>query len=245
MILVYKNSGETMNQLIKKIKRIKKEEKIAYAGRLDPMARGWVPILIGPECASPKDFFSKNKSYQVKVIIGLQTDSDDPLGIIQKQELFDGNISSFLEKYQDSIIYDNIITPKIIEQKYHYFSTKNLNHRRQYNKNKNNIININNINNNSHTVIINKCSILSHGSLNYKEWTDKIIFDIKSIDSTKNFRQDMIINQWLSINHLNNLSYIELELDVSSGFFVRQFIRDISDKINYPLMCFDIHRIKI
>ena len=41
------------------------------------------------------------------------------------------------------------------------------------------------------------------------------------------------------------LEYIKLQLHVGSGFFVRQHIRDISDKIGIPLMCYDINRISI
>jgi len=41
------------------------------------------------------------------------------------------------------------------------------------------------------------------------------------------------------------IKYITLQLHVGSGFFVRQFIRDISDKIGIPLMCYDIHRTSI
>ena len=40
-------------------------------------------------------------------------------------------------------------------------------------------------------------------------------------------------------------NYITLQLHVGSGFFVRQFIRDISDKIGIPLMCYDINRTSI
>ena len=41
------------------------------------------------------------------------------------------------------------------------------------------------------------------------------------------------------------LHYITLQLYVSSGFFIRQYIRGISEKIGIPLMCYDINRVNI
>jgi len=40
---------------------------------------------------------------------------------------------------------------------------------------------------------------------------------------------------------MDNIPYFELELDVSSGFFVRQFIADFS----MNLMCYDIIRLNV
>ena len=44
---------------------------------------------------------------------------------------------------------------------------------------------------------------------------------------------------------INDVEFIEVELDVSNGFFVRQFINDICKDIGIPLMCFQITRIFI
>ena len=74
--------------------------------------------------------------------------------------------------------------------------------------------------------------------------------NIKTIDQTKNFRQDEIILQWEQfVSNISDIShtiqYIDVELNVSSGFFVRQFIRDIMEETNIPLLCYDIHRVNI
>ena len=58
-----------------------------------------------------------------------------------------------------------------------------------------------------------------------------------------------IIKQWIDIRNLLPsiiyIPYIELQLNVSSGFFVRQFIRDTANNINIPMLCYDIHRVTI
>ncbi len=70
---------------------------------------------------------------------------------------------------------------------------------------------------------------------------------IDKVDKTKEFRQKEIIEQWklLKTKNIYTINYITLQLHVGSGFFVRQYIHDISVKLNIPLMCYDIHRVSI
>ena len=220
MLLEYKEAGITINQFINKIKEKYINDKIAYAGRLDPMARGYIPILFNNECYNMTKYTNMKKIYRVKVIIGIQTDTDDPLGIIQ-------NINpSILPKDCFNLSMVNI------NQAFHYYSTKSINQRRR------NITNVD-----KHNVILYKSSVISTGIIPTDEFINTIISTINCIDKTKNFRQEEIINQWSKIQV--PIEYIELELDVSSGFFVRQFIRDTSISLDIPLMCYDIWRTKL
>ena len=34
-------------------------------------------------------------------------------------------------------------------------------------------------------------------------------------------------------------------MKVSSGFYIRQFVRDLNEKFNFPMNVYDIHRINI
>lgn len=108
----------------------------------------------------------------------------------------------------------------MINQKFHYFSTKALSMRHQ-----------NKMEDSFHNVELKKSNILSTGFIDYKDWSKEIIDNINTIDITKNFRQKDIINQW-NILKLDKLPFIELELTVSSGFFVRQFVRDLSIQLD-------------
>ena len=227
----YKESGITINQFMNKVRtklNLPTGTKIAYAGRLDPMARGIVPILINDECKKMNLYTSQDKIYHVKVIVGIQTDSDDVLGIIQKNLSQGQNVQKIIEIYNNIFNVSNLT----IEQRFHYFSTKEINKRRRK------------INEpTSHTVKLYNSTILSSGTLNKDEWVDTINKLIATIDETKNFRQKEIIEQWVINKTGGVIEYIELELNVSSGFFVRQYIRDLSNTLNIPLMCYDIHRI--
>jgi tRNA pseudouridine(55) synthase len=232
MINAYKKSGETMDQFVSRVKTDNSIKKLAYTARLDPMAKGIVPFLVEEECANIKNHLGSGKTYQVKIIYGIQTDSDDPLGIITNK--IDISDDSTLDIAKSIINYLNLINNTTFKQKYHHFSTKMLNHRRQQSIN---VID-------SHDVSLYDYRLLGEGIINYNQWTNKIIKQIKSINPKRNFRQEPTIKQWDALE-IKKLYYMKLSLDVSSGFFIRQLIRDMSDKIGIPLMSYNINRVSV
>lgn len=236
MILEFKKSGETMDTFIKNIKIKYNNVKIAYTARLDPMAQGIVPILFNEECKLMSAYLNKNKIYRVKIIEGLKTDTDDPLGLFinMKQTSLerDVNMDDNTLPIDNNEFNSNNVS---LEQKYHYYSTKEINKRRR-----------NILGQSTHSVYIYKCHIVSEGTYNSNDLACNIINTISNIDKTKNFRQKEIIEQWENIKNNNVIyKYYELEINVSSGFFIRQFCQDISNKYNINLMCMDINRISI
>ena len=247
MLEFYKEPGITPLQFINTIKKQYPDKKICYTARLDPMARGIIPVLFGEECKDMHVYTNLSKTYEVKVIIGLKTDSDDVLGILEDNiidSLDNTSISLYLYKYKYFFEIDNEIT---IEQKYHYFSTKAL-----LARSKSKDTDTTNTNTeHSHSVKLFSSKIIDSGYLDFKEWINECINIIDKVDKTKNFRQKEIIEQWQNLvkqekeNTNMKINYITLQLYVGSGFFVRQFIRDVSDTLGIPLMCYDINRISI
>ncbi len=232
MINAYKKSGETMDQFVSRVKAENSIKKLAYTARLDPMAKGIVPFLIDEECSNIKNHLGSGKTYQVKIIIGIQTDSDDPLGIITKKLDIKSDLA--LDVSKSIINYLNLINNTTFKQKYHHFSTKMLNHRRRQSIN---VID-------SHDVSLYDYKLLKEDILDYEIWSEKIIKQIKLIDSKRNFRQEPTIKQWDALE-IKKLYYMKFSLNVSSGFFIRQLIRDMSDNIGIPLMSYNINRISI
>ena len=239
MIEFYKEPGITPLQFINNIKKQYPDKKICYTARLDPMARGIIPVLFGDECKKMHLYTNLSKTYEVKVMIGYKTDSDDVLGILE-DNLDNTTMTSheFIDKYKSYFEIENELS---ITQKFHYFSTKELLAR---SKNKD----IDTIH--THDVKLFRSRIIDSGELDFNDWINECISIINKVDKTKNFRQKEIVEQWekekekeIDINI--KIHYITLQLHVSSGFFVRQYIRDISDALGIPLMCYDIHRISI
>ena len=238
MLEFYKEPGITPLEFINTIKKNYPDKKICYTARLDPMARGIIPVLFGEECKNMHNYTNLSKTYEVKVMIGYKTDSDDVLGMLENTQV------------KNTIILDDIVlnyksyfeveTEIMIHQKYHYFSTKALLAR---SKSKD----IETIH--THDVKLFSSKIIDHGELDLKTWINECICIIDKVDKTKDFRQKEIIEQWQNLTKENTkqkpIHYITLQLHVGSGFFVRQFIRDISNTIGIPLMCYDIHRTSI
>ena len=239
MLEFYKEPGITPLEFINTIKKNYPDKKICYTARLDPMARGKIPVLFGDECKNMHNYTNLSKTYEVKVMIGYKTDTDDVLGIIDKNQLYTKTMSShdLIYKYKSYFEIENEI---MIKQKYHYYSTKALLDR---SKNKDTET--------THDVTLFSSKIIDSGKLDFTEWIKECISIIDKVDKTKDFRQKEIMEQWQNIvnqeqAHTNmKIHYITLQLHVGSGFFVRQFIRDISDTIEIPLLCYDIHRISI
>src|ERR1700722_5296531 len=87
MIVAEKFEGETPLECLE---RVRKEQKIGpqipmtYAGRLDPMASGKLLILIGEECKQKELYLGLDKEYEVEILFGIATDTQDLLGLIGK-----------------------------------------------------------------------------------------------------------------------------------------------------------------
>ena len=239
--IVIKPAGYTMNQFILDYKEKNKINKLCFAGRLDPMARGKVLLLFNDECKNIEKYKNMNKIYTFKIIIGFQTDSDDSLGIIQNinPNITTENIIEIKKK-----ISFNIKTGSF-NQSFHKYSSKCINGKPLWQITKENEKE-NNEDLPSHLVSIYDYKIGKCEQYNFIDWKTKIINQINTIDKKCNFNQENIINQWNNINlDIKHIYAIPITLTVSSGFYVRQFVRDFSDIIDFPLMVYDINRIEI
>jgi tRNA pseudouridine(55) synthase len=86
-VVLDKRVGQTPLQVIEEWKLSHPEYAnipAAYAGRLDPMASGKLLILLGDECKKIKQYTRLQKGYEIEVVVGLNSDTGDVLGIVQK-----------------------------------------------------------------------------------------------------------------------------------------------------------------
>jgi tRNA U55 pseudouridine synthase TruB len=113
MIIDYKkNIGESMLNVVDRFKKeymLYINEKVAFAGRLDPIAFGIVRLLSGEDRKSMELMCTHDKIYSFDVIEGFNTDTYDIMGLITK-------ICEFKENVFD--------TEKVIEQEYPIYSSK-------------------------------------------------------------------------------------------------------------------------
>ena len=81
---IYKPQGMTPLQAINAVREMRPEyrnEKMTYAGRLDPMAEGVLVILVGDAVHEKETYGKLDKTYEADVLFGIGTDTYDLLGM--------------------------------------------------------------------------------------------------------------------------------------------------------------------
>ncbi len=259
MIIINKDAGITMNTFIDTYKKIHNiTDKVCYSGRLDPMARGEIMLLIGDECKMMDIYNKKNKTYTFEIIFGLSTDTDDVMGLFKNNPtssslcnthtddvmgLFNtkytepSNITTLVQSIKQ---YIDIHVGTDIMQEFHDFSSIKYKGKSLWYYAVNKI----NITKPKHKVTLYNAHYSDIKKYNYNEWKDDICMKINNIDRKNNFRQDEIIKQYNSVN-LESLYSFPITITVSSGFYVRQFVADIMKHIDFPILTHDINRISI
>ena len=83
-ITIDKKVGETPLQALDAL-RVRdsrfEDVKLAYAGRLDPMASGKLLVVVGEECKRHHSYLGLDKEYEIEVVFGVSSDTGDVLGI--------------------------------------------------------------------------------------------------------------------------------------------------------------------
>jgi tRNA pseudouridine55 synthase len=95
VLLVDKPAGITSHDVVHRIRRNFKIKKVGHGGTLDPNATGLLVILLGKGTKLSNSIMSGDKTYQGKVLLGVETDSQDcdgeivaekdPTGITEEQ----------------------------------------------------------------------------------------------------------------------------------------------------------------
>ena len=81
---IYKLQGMTPLQAIDRVRKAYPEyrnEKMTYAGRLDPMAEGVLIILVGDAVHKKEEYVQLDKVYEANIVFGFGTDTHDLLGL--------------------------------------------------------------------------------------------------------------------------------------------------------------------
>jgi len=84
MFLVDKPKGLTSSQVVQRIKK-KFNAKAGHTGTLDPLATGLLVVLTGKRTKNASLFLKLDKAYEVKAVLGMETDTFDSDGKILRQ----------------------------------------------------------------------------------------------------------------------------------------------------------------
>lgn len=246
--IVYKKIGETPLEAINRFRLENKNENpeldflpITYAGRLDPMAEGLLILLVGERAKEKEKYLDLPKTYEFEILWGFETDSLDLLGKITnhksqitKKDIPEiENVKNYIEK-----------TKGRFEQMYPAFSSRPVNGKPLFEWAREG--KVSEIDIPKHTV-----EVFSVDYEGRKEITKEVLlrYIVVKIDSVKgDFRQEEIKKGWQeALENSKQDIYIidQIKLEVSSGFYVRQFAYDLGRSLGVPVVAFGIKRTKV
>jgi tRNA U55 pseudouridine synthase TruB len=218
IILGYKPIGWTMLDLVKNYQKDYPNNKISFAGRLDPMASGVVKILIGNDDIQKNLSESEgNKVYTFDFIHSFTTDSYDILGIPKQYNFFNPiNIGEYIQEYPP---YSSVI---IKEHKLPYWQVT------------------------KRGLYVNEKPTKKITISSFEKMSEKLISKNEFIDIIENqfnlltkdtFRQKEILEKWKE-HEFDNVKITTFTVTVSSGGYIRW----IANKMGGCAM--NIHRVK-
>ena len=234
ILVLNKEIGETPLERINRFKVDNPEYKdlpMTYAGRLDPMAEGVLLVLIGEECKKKEEYLYLDKEYEIEVLFGFETDTQDIFGKIIKN----GKLSFLETQY----ILNVLKKVKDIPQKYPAYSSKTFEGKplwqwaregeeKQIESN-GKIINI---------IFLGEREIKGEELLkNVEERISKVKGD---------FRQEEIVDLWKEkISLTENYKIISLKVISTGGAYMRVLALEIGKLIGVPSLAFSIKRKKV
>jgi tRNA pseudouridine55 synthase len=84
MFLVDKPEGLTSSRVVERIKK-KFNVKAGHTGTLDPLATGLLVVLTGKFTKNASSFLKLDKAYEVKAVLGIETDTFDCEGTVLRR----------------------------------------------------------------------------------------------------------------------------------------------------------------
>jgi tRNA U55 pseudouridine synthase TruB len=193
------------------------------------------------------------KIYEFGLVIGISTDSDDRLGMIENVECPKEPSSNDIRKNVEKELLQ--YAKNLKEQEYHIYSAK----RAQNKEGTSQSLwcwkkqgRIHEIEIPRHECYIKEIEILEEtinrpGQMSVKDFINKTICDLKT--NRKNlidFDIDKIIDNWSNFEHpvkqLEDLKIINVRVRVTTGTFIRQICRDLIRKTGIPMLCSYIDR---
>lgn len=222
-VFVNKPLGKTPKQIINNLNN----KNYFHTGTLDVMATGLI-MLVSTKLRPLEKFFKQfNKQYEFEVITGFSTDTHDLLGLITSYS------NNPIKKLNTPVInsYTKQVPPKV--------SYKNLNSLKKLN----NFLNGGNLKSlRPKQVKIKQLQFLGKKQISKGKFKHDLFSNINKVEGE--FRQKQIIQRYnKNLNKLPDLFTVyKYKITVSSGFYVRAFVRDLAKLNNFPLCTYSIKR---
>ena len=241
IITIYKKIGETPLEALTRLRESVpeyKEETLSYAGRLDPMASGVMLVLSGDANKQREKYLNLEKDYSTEILFGVSTDTYDTLGLVTEVSRMPLDMGEFEERLREKVGE----VKGTFSQKYPEYSSKPVDgqplfmHARAGKR----------VAVPSHDVTVFASELKTVSKISSKELFSRIEKQIESVKG--DFRQAEIISMWkekLEEGESKEFVVAEVDLSVSSGFYVRQYAHDLGGMLGVPACTLSILRTRV
>jgi len=83
ILVIDKPRGLTSHDVVARVRRITRVQKVGHAGTLDPAATGVLVVLVGKATRLAQFFVELEKCYRGRVVLGVTTDTQDSVGKVE------------------------------------------------------------------------------------------------------------------------------------------------------------------
>lgn len=232
---IQKYRGETLAVLLERFRHehsLDTETKLTYAGRLDPMAEGVVLVLAGESRFEKDALLGLPKAYDVDILLGVSTDTLDPLGSI--------------ENVEPKPIDQETIERAILEMKsitslpYPMYSSVPVDGKPLFiHAREGTTVTIP-----QKKVTIYSAELLGIEKVSLSTLATRAIEDIQKVIG--DFRQDTIINDWRQLETVDTeVQLVKVCITASSGTYMRSLTAWMGERLGVPALAYRIVRTKI
>ncbi len=221
------------------------EMKRSYAGRLDPMAEGVLIAVYGDELKNKDKYIGLNKTYEIEVVLGVQTDTGDVLGIVEETD-FDVTMRVYTEEKikerigtlvsKHNMPYPNFSSKTVKGVALHELTRENA--RLGLKKDQENPFK---------EVEIFNISFLGEEKIKLSDLTSQSIERVSKVGG--DFRQEEIKAKWNSLAESadagKELTVLKLCVDCSSGTYMRWLCLEVGKLFDTKAFCNAIVRTKV
>ena len=240
VVSVWKPQGWTPLKAVKEFKNKNPDyvnEKISYAGRLDPMAEGVLLLLVGEENKKRKEYEGLQKSYESEIVLGVSTDSFDALGII-----YSVTLDKMSSREQIGECLKGFIGKQ--DQSYPPYSSRTVDGKSLIWWTKNN--RLSEIEMPKKEIEISSISLESTELIDASDLLKDVNSRIERVEG--NFRQEEILKAWGEFEKkYKNEKFIKIKIKVScsSGTYIRRLASNIGEDLGGGAFALSIIRTSV
>lgn len=232
---IWKRLGETLAVLLERFRgeaAVPAATKITYAGRLDPAAEGVVLLLVGDDRMKKEEFLKLPKTYLLTILFGIKTDTADLLGVpLVKKEVGQlENTENILQSFAGATTLPYpMYSSKPVAGKPLFI------HARAGQK----------VAIPENQVFIRSIDLVEQKTVSSAEILKRVYLLTKIV--VGDFRQNEIEAAWkvLLQSRKENFPLLTMQVQASSGTYMRSLAEAIGNKLNIPACAFAIVREKI